>query len=430
MADGNNNITQWQWAKVIIAVIGVKRERLLIFYVEKSSMQEKGRGPSYPILCIITGCGGGDWPPLLALASGLHRRGHDLMVVCDTTAEKSVQATGMVTLCLPQSLDLAHVFEPAIARLLSRKEKLILGGENPLEVWSKSCIDYVKIALNDWCPSLVLTSLFGVGLGRMLSKKFVKPWCFLNPSFSFSHSLRHPRKEDFSEMGVQMYRHWLLPLAKTANLVLHATDPEFDYCPKVLPAHHKYVGPMFWELPGNDLALLKKPGPPWVLMALSTSPQPADLTIVRTALKALRSKDFRILITLAPGHDKDDLGCTSANVHVTGYIAHSRVLPHCRLVISHAGHGIVMKAMVHGVPMVLVPWGRDQPGVAARAERLGTAVVVPRSECSVSTLNEAVKKIINDPKYMHRSQKVADRLRNMDGVTCAVDYVEKFLRNR
>ena len=392
-------------------------------------MQEQGRLSSYRILCILTGCGGGDWPPLLALASGLRRCGHDLVIVCDASTEKSVHAAGLVPLCLPQSLDLANVFAPAIANLLARNKQLFQGGENPLEVWSGSCIDHIKIALQDWCPSLVITSLLGVGLGKVLSKDLAKPWCFLNPSFSFSHSRRHPRDEDFSEMGMQMYRHWLLPLVKTADLVLHATDQTFDFCRMSLPPHHNYVGPMFWELPGNDLVLLKKPGPPWVLITLSTSPQPADLTIVKTALKALQSMDCRILVTLAPGHNQDDLDRTSTNVHVMGYTPHSRVLPHCRLVVSHAGHGIVMKAMVHGIPMVLVPWGRDQPGVAGRAEQLGIAVVVPRSACSAANLAAAVKKILNDPKYLERSQKIAYRLRNMDAVTRAVDYVENFLRN-
>jgi hypothetical protein len=352
------------------------------------------------------------------------------MVVCDTSTEKYIQPSGSATLCLPPSLDLANFFEPAISCLLAKRDNLSQQGENPLKSWAMSCADYIKVALNGWSPSLVITSLLGVGLGEMLSKGLAKPWCFLNPSFSFSHSLEHPRQEDFSEMGVQMYRYWLLPLAKTANLVLHATDQAFDFCPKVLPPHHKYVGPMFWELPGNDLDLLKKTGPPWILVTLSTSPQPGDLAIVSTALKACRSMDFRILVTLAPGHDKEDLGRIPANVHVMDYTPHSRVLPYCRLVISHAGHGIVMKSMVHGIPMVLVPWGRDQPGVALRAERLGTAVVVPRSECTAANLTEAVKKIVNDPEYLDRSRLVSSRLRNMDGVTNAIGSVEKFLTNQ
>ena len=41
-------------------------------------------------------------------------------------------------------------------------------------------------------------------------------------------------------------------------------------------------------------------------------------------------------------------------------VSHSAVLERGVLMVSHAGHGSVMKALWHGRPMVLVPWGRDQ----------------------------------------------------------------------
>lgn len=390
-------------------------------------MQEEGGGRSYRILCVVPGCGGGDWPPLLALAEGLHRRGHDLMVVCDRNTKKAVQTSGLTTLCLPHDLDLANVFEPAIAGLISRKERTFQKDENPLELWGLSCVDFIKTSLNCWCPSLVITSLLGVGLGEILSKKLPAPWCFLNPSFYFGHSNPLLWDADFSEMGAQMYKHWLLPNMKKTNLVLHATDQAFDICPPDLPAKHHYVGPLFWEMPRNGLESLQSKGPPWVLVAVSTSPQPDDLAIVKTALRALESMAFRVLVTLAPGHNKDDLGRIPANVHVTGYTPHSTVLPHCRLVISHAGHGIVMKSMYYGIPMVLVPWGRDQPGVAVRAERMGTAVVVTKPDCSVRTLSKAIRRILNSPQYQEGLQAVSRRLQKLDGVTKAVDHIERYL---
>lgn len=393
-------------------------------------MKEENKCRSYRMLCVVTGCGGGDWPPLLALAEGLHRRGHDLIMLCDTSTLKAVQASGMKALCLPQNLDLVNVFEPAISRLLTRKEKLTEGGENPLEIWGKTCVDYIYKLLNGWCPSLVITSLLGGGLGGVLSQKLSVPWCFLNPSFYFGHSNALLWDTDFSEMGVQMYRHWLLPNMKKANLVLHAADQEFDICPPVLPAHHQYVGPMFWEMPGRGEQILEKKGPPWVLVAVSTSPQPGDMTIVKTALKALESMNFRVLVTLAPGHNKDDLEEIPANVHVMGYTPHSKVLSHCRLVISHAGHGIVMKSMYHGIPMVLLPWGRDQPGVAVRAERMGTAVVVAKPDCSVHTLAAGIEKTLFDPRYLERSQAASCRLHQEDGATEAVEHIEQFLATR
>ena len=390
-------------------------------------MLEKGKRRSRQILCVITGCGGGDWPPLLALAIDLHHSGHDLMVVCDVGTLEAVQASGLKALYLPQSLDLVTFFEPALAHLLSRKENFHQESANPLLLWGQSSVGFIKTQLKGWHPSLVVTSLLGVGLGELLAKEYAVRRCFLNPSFDFGHSAEQLRSTDFSEMGAQMYRQWIVPLVKTAELVLHATDREFDLGPRAQSTGHEYVGPMFWERTGENIEFIKKPGPPWVLVTLSTSPQPGDLTIVKTAMRALAAMDVRVLVTLATGHDKNDLGPISDQIQVMGYIPHSQVLPHCCLVISHAGHGIVMKSMVHGVPMVLVPWGRDQPGVAARAKRMGTAVVVPGCDCSVEALALAVKTIFADPGYRVRSQEVSSRLGNPAGGGKAVHYIEQLL---
>jgi UDP:flavonoid glycosyltransferase YjiC (YdhE family) len=46
------------------------------------------------------------------------------------------------------------------------------------------------------------------------------------------------------------------------------------------------------------------------------------------------------------------------------------------------------------VPMVLVPWGRDQPGVATRAEALGVATVIRRDECNDASVTQAVRRIL------------------------------------
>ncbi|MFW2369024.1 MAG: glycosyltransferase [Desulforhopalus sp.] len=390
-------------------------------------MKEKARPHTYSILIVITGCGGGDWPPLLALAVGLRRAGHSLRVVCDNSTVEAVKAVGLTPLCLPQSHDLANLFEPAIARLLSGQEIMSAGGDSPFVNWARSCVDLIVRSLQGWQPALVITSLFGLELGEMLARRFLVLRCFLNPSFYFSESEEEIWSRDFSEIGGQMYRRWLLPQAKSANLVLHATDRTFDFCTDHPSSHHKYVGPMFWEMAGNGLHMLQKPGPPWVLITLSTSPQPRDLTIVKTALESLEPIDVRVMVTLAPGHDQSALGRIPDNAHVAGYIPHSKVLPHCCLVISHAGHGIVMKAMKYGVPMVLVPWGRDQPGVAMRAERLGTATVVARESCCVETLSEAISEVMNNPGYREQSRLASMRLRNIDGVADGVEQVQLFM---
>ena len=81
------------------------------------------------------------------------------------------------------------------------------------------------------------------------------------------------------------------------------------------------------------------------------------------------------------------------------------------LVVSHAGHGSVMKALWHGRPMVLMPWGRDQPGVAARARALGVAEVVQRGENAEAELRDAIDRVLADSGMKSAATAHAERLR-------------------
>ena len=120
-------------------------------------------------------------------------------------------------------------------------------------------------------------------------------------------------------------------------------------------------------------------------------------------------------------------GAVPDHVSLSGYVPHSIVLPDSRLIISHAGHGTVMKALYYGVPMVLVPWGRDQPGVAARAEALGVATVVRRDACTDAVVDQAVRRILDDPRYTERVRTVSRRLQAEDAVTAACTSVESLI---
>ena len=112
---------------------------------------------------------------------------------------------------------------------------------------------------------------------------------------------------------------------------------------------------------------------------------------------------------------------------VSGFVPHSQVLNNAALVVSHAGHGIVMKSLYHGVPMVLVPWARDQFGVAARAEALGVAVVVPREDCSDQRLGTAVNRVFEDERYVRKAAEISQRLANETSEEYAYRYIEELM---
>ena len=69
------------------------------------------------------------------------------------------------------------------------------------------------------------------------------------------------------------------------------------------------------------------------------------------------------------------------------------------IVISRAGHGTIMKAVIFGKPMILVPIPdhTEQYGNAARASQLGFAEVIPQKEVCIERLLDATKRLLNSP---------------------------------
>jgi UDP:flavonoid glycosyltransferase YjiC (YdhE family) len=53
-------------------------------------------------------------------------------------------------------------------------------------------------------------------------------------------------------------------------------------------------------------------------------------------------------------------------VVVTACVPHARGFPHVATIVSQGGHGTVMQALAHGIPLVCLPLCGDQPAVAAR----------------------------------------------------------------
>lgn len=241
----------------------------------------------------------------------------------------------------------------------------------------------------------------------------------VNSTFYIGPDPPRPPMLDFGPFTT-IFRDFLGPSLDHATLVLHSSDQEFDFGFDRLPAHHRYVGPLWWDPPGERPGYLDESGDPWVLVSLSSHTQD-DLPIARAALAALRSLPVRTLLT-AGAHADADLGPLPANARVVGYAPHSAVLERAALMVSHAGHGSVMRALWHGVPMVLVPWGRDQRGVAARAERLGVAAVIPRADLATESLEAAARRVLADHSVAERLAAVSRRLRAHDavGASCSL----------
>ncbi len=83
--------------------------------------------------------------------------------------------------------------------------------------------------------------------------------------------------------------------------------------------------------------------------------------------------------------------------------------------------------MTYGVPMVLLPWDLDQPGVVAKAKKLGLAQVVPRSSANPQDVHKAVAALFEDTRYRESAFHHSRRLATTDSTGTAYSLLEEFL---
>ncbi len=99
-----------------------------------------------------------------------------------------------------------------------------------------------------------------------------------------------------------------------------------------------------------------------------------------------------MLVTLADAADGPAAAALprAANVRIERFVPHGPVLERAAAVVCHGGMGIVQKAIAAAVPLVAVPFGRDQPEVGRRVAESGAGVLVPQRKLSPSVLRTAV----------------------------------------
>ena len=176
-----------------------------------------------------------------------------------------------------------------------------------------------------------------------------------------------------------------------ASVVLAYTAEPFEYPRSDWPAKVRLVGPGLWEPPADPPPWLNGVRRPLVLVTCSTLFQ-NDRRLVEAVCAAFAGEPFEVTVTTADV-DPDGLD-PPANIRIERYLPHGPLLQRAACVVCHAGMGITQKALAHGVPVVAVPFGRDQPEVARRVEVARAGVRLPARKLTSDRLRAAVHRAI------------------------------------
>lgn len=219
-------------------------------------------------------------------------------------------------------------------------------------------------------------------------------------------------------------QHGLPPLHRFGQLMerplrlLVTTAKEFDYPRSDWAENVRFVGPLDWSPPQPSPDWLAEMADPLVLVTCSTERQ-GDRALLATSLHALPPTGMNVLGT-STTHDPDSFDVPTGS-RVVPFLSHAAALERAACVVCHGGMGITQKALAAGVPVVVVPFGRDQFETARRVERIRAGVRLPARKLTAQALARAVHQAM---QLRHGASQIAELFARAGGAREACEHLE------
>ena len=415
---------------------------------------------------LVTWDGGGNTPPMRAIAARLIARGHAVRVVGPESRRKSYESLGARfepyrhapehDAGAPET-DLIRDWEARtpLGAFARTRDNLMFGPaarfaeevvaaverERP----SAAVIDYMLTgaaagARRAGVPAVGLVHNiyplptegvppFGMGLApargsvgrfrdRVLGRIALRPFAVgLDALNRVRRDLQLPEIE---ELGA---------LLDDFGAVVVAVPPEFDLAGRApVGPRVRFAGHMAppepdyrWESPWPSTDRR-----PLVLVSLSTTFMDQRKLAARI-LSAVGDMPVRVLFTLGPALSVDGLRIPG-NVVTADFVPHAAVLPEASAVVTHAGLGTVAAALSAGVPVVCMPSGRDQPDNAVRVVEASAGIrLSPRAR--PARIRAAVERALSDGRLQAGARRMQDAFER-DGAVETVAILEEMATAR
>ncbi len=375
---------------------------------------------------------------MIALGAALARRGHDVRLQTWRRWEPEARAAGM-------SFDAAPEYQvfPTLERPLKPYEAAVRA--------ARETVPPIRAFGPDVCVADILTVA-----PALAAEVAGVPWATLVPHLlpalpsgfpPYSIGARLPRtaggramwratdrlvarglEQGRRELNESRARLGLPPHAWVHNglsrsLTLVGTLPQLEY-PRAWPSWTRVVGPLIWEPPGGA-AVAPPPGEgPVVLVAPSTAQDPQH-RMLRAALRGLAAEPVRVIATYN-GREPQPPVAVPPNAVLVDWLSYTRTMPRCDVVVSHGGHGTLVRALTLGCAVVVCPAAGDMNENAARAAWAGAGVRVPRRLLSPATLRLAVRRALDGPRLRDAAARIAAWSADHDGAATAAGEIERW----
>jgi MGT family glycosyltransferase len=221
---------------------------------------------------------------------------------------------------------------------------------------------------------------------------------------------------------------WNDPTATVSKLaVITQTPKEFDFPISNWPPQFHYAGP-FHDDEGREQVPFpweKLTGAPLIYASLGTLVNGIE-HVYRAILEAVgRFPQTQVVLSVGKNIDPDDLRPIPSNVIIVNTAPQIELLKRAVLCITHAGLNTALEALAQGVPMVAIPIGFDQPGVAARIAYHGVGEFVEVGDLTAERLSDLIQRVQANPSYRDRARYFQRVIARTHGLDLAADVIER-----
>jgi UDP:flavonoid glycosyltransferase YjiC (YdhE family) len=348
---------------------------------------------------VVTWGPGGNLPPMLAAAAVLAARGHEVTVLGSAETRAAAGRRGFPVLPYRRAADpdTSVAFEAQAERMTA----IAAGEELALDC---------RGAIRELTPDLVVADC-------MLPAALAASRSAGTPAASVVHFLYGAARARMVEHGggwttdlrTLAATHTALGLApaedgiaawEAPELVLVTAPAWFDLDAGA-PPHVVHAGPLGVRVGGGAERTR-------VLLTFSTTVMEGQPALIDRVCQAVAGRGIRPTLTLGPAVDRASVHVPD-DVEALAFADHDALLAECAAVVTHGGLGTVLRALAHGVPLVVLPLGRDQALNAARVERLGAGIALPAG-ASPERVRAAVDALLTDASFAAAARAAAERI--------------------
>lgn len=356
-----------------------------------------------PTALIVTADLGGNVPPELGIAAELQRRGWGVIVHGDERLRHPVAEAG-----LRFALAEGDAYDPLQPRTTPRALREITRfmadrsrGRSALAVAEREGADVVVV------DALLL------GAAAQCEEEGLRTVILAHTTWDY-----FARSFESGPIAALVRLRGVSPVRTfdRADKVLVTSDARLGST-KTLPGNAVRTGPVLQERPEPT----RTEDPPLVLVSLSTVWFPGMSKALQRVLDALAPLPVRVEVTTGRTIRPADLR-VPGNANVQPFADHGRILPHASLVVGHGGHATTVRALAHGVPLLVLPMHPmlDQPLIGKAVAAAGAGLRLPKS-ARPEAIRAAARRLLAEPAFRTAAEAIGADLRGGDGAGAAAD---------